>query len=298
VLEDEWGSQAAVDPRPALERFTITSMGRLFLGVEPATDDHATIQALYARPGPLYWMGGLDGPRGAELRRAAEQMAEMVRRRARIPPDQPDGSFEPTGSLLSEIVHEHDEAVDDPNVVLNLVFLLANASRDVTGLMHWVVKMLGDHPSWIACVRAENGSGDLSRRIVTETLRLAQSEYLSRRAVDSFELDGFVVPKGWYVRVCVNEAHRDASVFPDPDTFDPDRFRARRYSRDEYAPFGMLNHACLGASATLRVAATFVEELSRVYDLEVVRDGPPFNDGFHWRPSERHRVRLIPPAMV
>jgi cytochrome P450 len=290
---ENWPSGVAVDPRPSLARFTLTSFARLFLGVRPGTDEHALIEKLYLQPGPLYFMDGLDGARGQELRSAADEMARLVRRQAAASPV--SGSQDARAvSFLSEIVDADDRAVEDENVVLNIVFLLANSSRDVAGLMHWLVKMLADNPSWIEKVRAENGSGDLPKRIVNETLRLAQSEYIARRAVEQFEVEGFVIPKGWYVRVCVHEAHRDPHVFHDPERFDPDRFLGRRYTRREYAPFGMLDHSCLGASVTIRVAETFVRELSARYDLRVESDGRVENDGYHWRPSQRHRVSLTP----
>lgn len=87
-----------------------------------------------------------------------------------------------------------------------------------------------------------------------------------------------VVPQMFRPVVCVAALDRGAALLRE----------------HEYAPFGMLNHACLGASTTVRLAETFVLELSRGYDLELVRDGPPVHDGYHWRPSFRHRVTLQP----
>jgi cytochrome P450 len=290
----EWPSGIAFDPRPSLARFTLSSFARLFLGVEPETDEHAVIEKLYLEPGPLYFLGGLDGARGQELRAAADEMADLVRRQAVASPVSGSRDASTPSSFLGEIVGADDHAVEDANVVLNLVFLLGTSSRDVTGLMHWLVKMLADNPAWIEKARAENGAGDLRRRIVTETLRLAQSEYIARRAVEQLDLDGFVIPEGWYVRVCVQEAHRDPAVFDDPERFEPDRFARRRNTRREFAPFGMLDHSCLGVSAAMRVAEAFVRELCATYDLGVVDDGPVENDGFHWRPSRRHRVNLTP----
>lgn len=124
-------------------------------------------------------------------------------------------------------------------------------------------------------------------------MRLAQSEYIGRRVVAPFELEGHVVPKGWYLRVCVQESHRSPEVFDRPETFDPDRFVGRRYTRAEYAPFGMLEHACLGVTATHAVGSAFVRAYCE-HDWVVSQDGAPEYDGFHWMPNRRLRVGLAP----
>jgi cytochrome P450 len=279
-----------VDPRPALARFTLTAFARLFFGVLPETEQHATIASLYLEPGVLS-QGRLDRGQDPERQRAVATMTQLVRRQAdRASPS----ADQPTISFLSEIVTGHEGAEDDPNVVLNLIFLLATASQDVTGLMHWIVKLLAENDGWVERIRGEDVDGRLARDVVAETLRLAQSEYLARRVVAPFEFGGCVVPKGWYVRVCVQEAHRDPAVFDNPDRFDPDRFADQQYSRDEYAPLGMLNHSCLGADATFRLCETFVRELSFGYEVRVASDGEPIHDGHHWRPSPSHRVELAP----
>lgn len=276
----------AVDPRPALGRMSVRSFARLFLGLSPGADDLALVEPYYREPGPFYDLPAASGPRGAELGEAARAMAAIVRRRR----NEIAAGGEAT-SFLGRLVETEPDALDDPNVVLNLVFLLATSSRDVTGLLHWIVKMLADNPAWIGRVRSDGS--DLATRVVQETLRLAQSEFIGRRVVAPFELEGHAVPKGWYLRVCVQESHRSPEVFDRPETFDPDRFAGRRYTRAEYAPFGMLEHACLGVMATHAVASAFVRAYCE-HDWAVSQDGAPEYDGFHWTPSRRLRVGLAP----
>jgi cytochrome P450 len=90
------------------------------------------------------------------------------------------------------------------------------------------------------------------------------------------------------------DAHRDPEVFSNPASFDPDRFAGRRLSRYEYSPFGRLEHRCIGETLTIELASSFVARLCNGYDWSVVRDGPPEFNRYHWRPSERFRVRLEP----
>jgi cytochrome P450 len=282
VAEHEPNSR--LDPRPTLGRITVRSYARLFLGVIPGSDECELLENLLLDPGPFYALPAADDPRFEELRDGATVAAGIAKARSLEPGDPAVAS-----SFLGKLVRDDPHALDDPNTSLNFVFQYATASRDVTGLLQWIVKMLGDNPSWISRVRSS--SDDLDRRVVMETLRLAQSEYIARKVLKPFEIEGYQVPRDWWLRVCVNESHRDPAVFESPETFDPDRFADRRYTVAEYAPFGMFEHACLGVPTTHALASRFVHEYCE-YDWVVCDDGEPEYDGFHWIPSRRLAVTL------
>lgn len=170
----------------------------------------------------------------------------------------------------------------------------------------WVFKFLSDFPSVLEPIRARQSGtpvvpgavSDLGTRIVMETLRMEQSEFLYRRVIRTFEYQGMIVPAGWLVRFCTRESHRDSAVFSAPDRFDPDRFARRTYSRDEYAPFGADAHGCMGSHIARFLGRLFVEELALGFEWRVVTDGPPERAGNrhrdHWRPNSRQRVVVTP----
>lgn len=57
------------------------------------------------------------------------------------------------------------------------------------------------------------------------------------------------LPKGTWLIVPTYSIHRDADYFPNPDTFDPDRFLATAEARRTpftYLPFGEGPRVCLG----------------------------------------------------
>jgi len=163
-----------------------------------------------------------------------------------------------------------------------------------------------DHPECLGGLRKVIGNTgtegsiqqDLATRIVMETLRLEQSEYLYRVARNNIEYKGFRIPRGWMVRLCVNESHRDPMVFERPDEFCPDRFLHHIFNRNQYSPFGAgMRHTCLGEQLSLMVSRVFVEELGKLYQLETVADGPfEFSMWRHWRPSSRWRVTMAKAA--
>ncbi|KAI6066334.1 Cytochrome P450 26C1 [Aix galericulata] len=83
-----------------------------------------------------------------------------------------------------------------------------------------------------------------------------------RTALQTFELDGYQIPKGWSVMYSIRDTHETAAVYQSPPGgFDPDRFSASRpeaVSRFHYIPFGGGARSCIGkelAQAILKLLA-------------------------------------------
>nr|XP_061810703.1 cytochrome P450 26B1 isoform X2 [Nerophis lumbriciformis] len=107
--------------------------------------------------------------------------------------------------------------------------------------------------------------------VIKEVLRLftpVSGAY--RTAVQTFELDGVQIPKGWSVMYSIRDTHDTSSVFKDVDAFDPDRFSQERgedkEGRFHYLPFGGGVRSCLGkqlATLFLRILAIELASTSR-----------------------------------
>ncbi|XP_009288986.1 PREDICTED: cytochrome P450 26B1 [Aptenodytes forsteri] len=87
--------------------------------------------------------------------------------------------------------------------------------------------------------------------VIKEVLRLFTPISGGYRTVlQTFELDGFQIPKGWSVMYSIRDTHDAAPVFKDVDVFDPDRFgQGRSEDKDgrfHYLPFGGGVRTCLG----------------------------------------------------
>ena len=98
---------------------------------------------------------------------------------------------------------------------------------------------------WRTCLLRAEG---LATRMVSETLRLSQSEYVYRVVARECRLGEFRIPAGWLVRVCLRECHRRPDLFPEPERFDPDRFLDISQGKLIYAPFGHGEHSRDGLS--------------------------------------------------
>ena len=229
--------------------------------------------------------------RKLDYRRALWNTPGMVRR-AVASAQQTVLSCPPAGFLGAAVAAGADIS-RDPGLLVNLLYVLNTASGDVAGLLSWILKRLADNPEWLARLRTAPDPDALAERVVRETLRISQSEYIARSADADIEIGGYVIPRGYLVRVCIREIHRSAAAFPDPMRFDPDRF-LESPSPARYAPLGASRILCLGEGITMSLGRLFALELARGYDLEVLADGPEELGPFHWQPSGRFRVRLTP----
>ena len=277
----------SVSPDRYLRRFVSRSFLSVLFGVPPGSESFSRFEQIYP---PLD-----EQPLGSPLGRKAVEALNAIRQWVRLEAesirgrDEPPVAFSALGALI-----QSDGEMPDSTSIDNLVFIHKISTANVAALLRWLVKMLGDHPEWVERLRGQHGTDpDLSNRIVMETLRLAQSEYLYREIVEDFEFGGFRFPRGWLLRICVRESHADREVFDDADTFNPDRFLDHRFDSDQYSPFGFGPHACNGVHLTMMIAQTWIESLCRGYEWSTVQDGAvtrDFRHWSHWQPSRELAV--------
>ncbi|MBL8982680.1 MAG: cytochrome P450 [Gemmatimonadetes bacterium] len=284
-----------IDIRPFLSQWAVEGLTGMFLGID-ADDERSRRMGQLVQQLEVDRSGGLGW--SARMERSLSAATQLLRDLAAR-----ESSQEPA-HLLGALVRAAPETLQDEGRLRNLVLFLRLGSGDLAGTLTWLAYQLSANAPWQDAVqRAGRTAGapqgvqpsDLGTRVVLETLRLEQSEYLYRRVVKPFTYEGFHVPAGWILRICVQESHRDPGIFPDPSTFNPDRFLGRTLSKSEYATFGLDGHGCMGASMVHFFGRIFVEELCHAYTIRTVRDAPPEHGTrhrHHWRPGRRWTVAL------
>ncbi len=115
---------------------------------------------------------------------------------------------------------------------------------------------------------------DVTHRVLMETLRMSPIVPMSVRTVmNSITVEGYELPVGAQLLIAQTATHYSEEVFPDPWTFDIDRYlppRNEHLSRG-YAPFGLGTHSCLGSHwAELQMAINLLM-LTRYFKIELVR---------------------------
>ena len=274
--------------RPVWDRLLLRSFTRLFFGIAPGTEAFTTLEAGYStlaqvssRRIAVPW---LPSERTAE--RTFSNLTGLLRRQVA------DDCF------LAEL-RRQAEFAESEQVLRMLLLMVQLSGQDMAGLVQWLVKTLCDDPAVTERLRGElhregvsTSSASLLHRFILETLRRNQVEHLYRRVLVEIEWEGYRIPKGWLLRVCLADAHRDAAVFDDPDGFRPDRFLGDGPSQSEFLPFGAFRRTCLGDGVTFAFARQFLAAAVRDWDWQQVGASHEDYLGWHWTPGSDFRLSV------
>jgi cytochrome P450 len=154
-----------------------------------------------------------------------------------------------------------------------MTLLAAGHDTTATGLS-WALERLTRHPAALAkavCAAQASATGDPAGdeyldALVKETLRIRPVVYdVGRQLTKPVELAGYRLPAGVMVGPSIGLVHASATLYPDPDRFDPDRMLRSTLSPTTWFPFGGGNRRCLGAGfATVEMRVVLREILRRV----------------------------------
>ncbi|HZK16210.1 MAG TPA: cytochrome P450 [Solirubrobacterales bacterium] len=209
------------------------------------------------------------------------------------------------GDILSLLIGARDEqgrGLEDSEIRDQVMTLMFAGHDTSTSTVTFMAYELARHPEAMVKVAAEldaqldeaalppaaqlDGAAlpELEKAL-DETLRLYPPAWIGpRRSVRAFEFAGTHVPAGAFVSYCSWASHRLPEVFPDPETFDPERFTRERKAalpKGAYVPFGAGSRICIGKRfGQSEVRAVMAMLLSR-YRLELA-------------PGRTMRIRQMP----
>jgi cytochrome P450 len=224
-------------------------------------------------------------PEKRRKRWAMQRLDETVRRFIR----ERRASGLDKGDLLSMLLLAVDEEGDGGRLTdeqardQSMTLLIAGHDTTAAGLT-WLFYCLARQPQAAARVHQEldavlggreptaNDLPQLSytERVVKETLRLYPPAFavFMRQAVADVKIAGYALPPGSLVQLFPYICQRDPRWFPEPETFDPDRFlpeRQRTLPPFAYFPFGGGPRICIGNTFAMMemtlVAATLLQHL-------------------------------------
>ena len=221
--------------------------------------------------------------------------------------------------FLDHLVYEQAEsnAITDSDIVTECNTILLAGHGTTTGTIGFTIYYLCKHPHVQEKVYQEIKAalGDKSfenlnaqqlpylNQVVKETLRLQPpAGNVGRKLTEPMTVNSVTIPAGTSIDVSIWNLHRDPEHWPNPETFDPDRFsmeNSRGRNPYSYVPFSAGPRNCIGQRFALievriLVAAlvyAFKMSTTQVLGKDLVRDimdvsvvpGPDFQVKFEER---------------
>ena len=203
------------------------------------------------------------------------------------------------GDLLTMLVQAQDAEADgagmtDEQVRDEALTILLAGHETTANALAWSWWFLAQHPETERALHAEvdavlaSAEGapraatvdDLARlpytrMVVSESMRLRPPAFvLGRRAMQPYAVPGtpWVLPQGTTVFMAQHLLHRDARFWPDPDRFDPERWRDDATSRPKFAyfPFGAGTRVCIGEQFAWMELTLVLATVARRWRLALV----------------------------
>ncbi|MGB5333099.1 MAG: cytochrome P450 [Woeseiaceae bacterium] len=167
-------------------------------------------------------------------------------------------------SMYLAAVDKKGQSFTDSELLDELMTLIVAGFETSANTLNWVWYLIAKHPDieerllqearqvlpGVSAVNADSiNSMQYTQQTLEEALRLYPPVWLfTRRAHDEDQLDDYDVPPGTDIYLSPFILHRTERYWPDPNTFDPERFaRTDKASKDQpYFPFSLGPRRCLG----------------------------------------------------
>ena len=183
-------------------------------------------------------------------------------------------------AMLIEARDEDGRPMSDQELRDEMITMLLAGHETTATSLSWVVHRLLQNPAVLEKVRAERqrviGDGPIQAEHVSEleyldatikeTARLnpivpAVVRYLEQPT----QIGAYEIPADCVAAPCIYLTHRRPELWPEPETFNPDRFVGKRVDPYTFFPFGGGVRHCLGAAfATYEMKIVLAQILSRV----------------------------------
>ena len=227
-------------------------------------------------------------PSHPQLIRSAQEFSDLVDRIIQ----RRKQNFKDGGDLLSSMILARDDesgaGMSDEQLRSQVMTLTLAGYETTASTLTWTWHLLSQNLWAIDRLRAEVREtlqgrppryADLDNlpftgMVLDESLRLFPPAWvLGRRAIGDDMVDGFYIPAGTVIAICLYALHRHPDFWDHPDTFDPERFSAERSKgRHKYAyiPFGAGPRQCIGNNFGLMEAALVLACILQRFELHSI----------------------------
>jgi len=297
-----WQDQQTCDLHQEMGRLTLDIVAKSLFGSERSHDASAIGEEVAAVMERFFVQAALSFvlpdsfpiPKSPRLLRARRRLNAII---SSIIRDRRASSAPSANDLLQTLLaaqDEHGARMDDIQLRDEIMTLFIAGHETTANALTWTWYLLAQNPAVEQSLAAEldsvlNGRppalSDLPRlpyteMVIKESMRLFPPAWgVGRLAIRDFEIKGFRIPAGTNVFVLQWLTHRDARFFPDPERFDPERWRidpvrSGRIPRFAYFPFGGGPRVCIGAGFAMMEATLLLATIAQRYRFTLLPDPP------------------------
>jgi cytochrome P450 len=205
-------------------------------------------------------------------------MADLIKEKRKHPQD----------DMLSGLANHATPAgvkMGDYDLIATSILMLVAGHETTVNLITNGLLTLLRHPDELERLRQDPLRAP---RLIEELLRYEPPvQFRTRRTLSAIDIAGVTIPEGSDLVLLLASGNRDATVFPDPDRFDPDRAGTRHLG------FGGSLHYCVGAPlARFEAEAALTALAARLKAPRLIADPPPYRQGAALRGPEHLRVAI------
>jgi cytochrome P450 len=194
-------------------------------------------------------------------------------------------SAPPPDDNLTAIIQAGTEPLHRWDLINDIYLTLLAGVHNTTNLLYWCLVYLATHPEWLAELREEVKTWDISnfrgmaqwpklKATIQEVQRLRPGVIIHRlTAARPFEFKGYRIPTGASILHANSLAHFLEEIYERPFDFQPDRFlNGRNYPAKVNGFFGGGTHICLGMNLAMVHTPLILANLVRDYDFKFAFD--------------------------
>lgn len=259
---ERWPSGTPYPLRPRMQAITLEIILRAVFGLEQGERletlrvELRNLLDILTRP-EMFVLPVMLGPERlahfGPFRRLHEQVDELIYAEIAERRRSPDlDRREDILSMLLEARHESDDSpMSDKEIRDELVTLLVAGHETTATGLSWAVERLTRHPDKLGRLteEVEAGEKEYLEAAVTETLRLRPVISLVARYLRApVEIGGWQLPAGVTVAPSIYLVHRRPDIYPNPESFEPERFLNDSPGTYTWIPFGGGVRRCIGGS--------------------------------------------------
>ena len=193
-------------------------------------------------------------------------------------------------SLLLAATDEEGEGLSDHEIRDELVSLVLAGHETTANSLAWTFERLVRTPPAYDALRDAVRGGDGAEYVeatINEGMRVRPViPMVGRVPKVDWQLGEYVIPAGTPISMAIALIHHRPDIYPEPYSFQPERFLGVKPGTYTWLPFGGGTRRCLGAALAMAEQRIVVETIARRVDLAYVDPTPE---------REQHRnVTLIP----